>query len=409
MKEIIEQLKNRGILKDISKTEKLDILDKTAAVYTGFDPTAQSLHLGNYIHIVNLLRFKNAGYRAIALVGGATGMVGDPSFRDDERKEMSNNTLLTNKQHIKNQLESFGLEVIDNYDFYKNLGFLDFLKNNGKIINVNYMLAKESVKQRLKNGMSFTEFSYQLIQGYDFETLYRNQNVCVQLGGSDQWGNITTGLEIIKTLHGDDHKAIGITCNLLTDSNGKKIGKSYGGGSLWLDANMTSPYSLYQFLINQRDDDVEKLLNWLTLLEQDKIKEIVAKSQDDKKSRLAQKELAFHTVEIIHSTEIAKQCREISQKLFENDILNLTNEDIKLLAGFLKVVEYKGETIIDLMVNNQIVGSRREFREFLNNKALSVDTQTIEDENQYISFNHFNQSYAFLKKGKKEFILLIKK
>ncbi|QJR44100.1 tyrosine--tRNA ligase [Mycoplasma miroungirhinis] len=408
MKKVIDDLINRKILKDISNIEKLNKITTNHAIYAGFDPTAKSLHLGNFIHIINLMRFQKQGYRAIALVGGITGMIGDPSFRDSERKFLDSDTLLDNKNHIIAQLKSFGLEVIDNLDFYKNMHLADFLKLVGTKININYMLAKDSVKQRLANGMTFTEFSYQLIQGWDFKYLYENQNVCVQMGGSDQWGNITTGLELIKNFHGENHLAVAITSNLLTDSNGNKIGKSSGGGNLWLDKNLTSPYSIYQYLLNQSDSDVEKLLNWLTFLEPLKINDIYKKHLENPKLREAQKILAYETVSIIHGIEVAKQCQIISDKLFKNNILDLTLNDIKMLEGFLKTYTYNNQNFIDFIVENKILNSKREFREFLNNGALALDSQKITDENLTISFNHFDNKYAILRKGKKEFIIIKK-
>ncbi|WP_205852856.1 tyrosine--tRNA ligase [Mycoplasma phocoenae] len=408
MRKLIKDLQDREILKDVSNFDKLYSLEKSSGVYTGFDPTAKSLHLGNYITIINLMRFKNAGYKVYAIVGGVTGMIGDPSFRDSERKFLSDEELLNNKNHIIKQLQSFGLEVIDNYDFYKNMTIVDFLKTVGKHANVNYMLAKDSVKQRLENGMTFTEFTYQLFQGWDFKELYEKHNVMVQMGGSDQWGNITTGLEMIKNIHGDNHKAVALTSNLLTGSNGKKIGKSYGGGSLWLDPIMTSPYNIYQYLINQSDEDVEKLMKWLTFLTIDEISQIMTQHNENKRERIAQKRLAFETVKIIHSEQIAKQCVSVSEKLFSNTLLDLTLDDIELLKGFLKTYQYNNESVIDFMTGNKIVSSRREFREFMNNESIRYDDYIVTDENELIKFNNFENRYVLLKKNKKEFIIIEK-
>ncbi|TNK98442.1 tyrosine--tRNA ligase, partial [Mycoplasmopsis pullorum] len=209
---ILNELKNRNILKNLSSLEKMNKLENSGCgVYAGFDPTAQSLHLGNYIQIVNLLRFKQFGFDVYAILGGATGMIGDPSFRNSERKLLDQETLLFNKNKIRQQLEKFGLKVIDNYDFYKDMNIIEFLSKVGKLVNVSYMIAKDSVASRLENGLSFTEFSYQLIQGWDFLTLYKDKNVCIQFGGSDQWGNITTGLDMISTTFGNDHKAVALT------------------------------------------------------------------------------------------------------------------------------------------------------------------------------------------------------
>ncbi|TNK85313.1 tyrosine--tRNA ligase, partial [Mycoplasmopsis pullorum] len=208
---ILNELKNRNILKNLSSLEKMNKLENSGCgVYAGFDPTAQSLHLGNYIQIVNLLRFKQFGFDVYAILGGATGMIGDPSFRNSERKLLDQETLLFNKNKIRQQLEKFGLKVIDNYDFYKDMNIIEFLSKVGKLVNVSYMIAKDSVASRLENGLSFTEFSYQLIQGWDFLTLYKDKNVCIQFGGSDQWGNITTGLDLISTTFVNEHIAVAL-------------------------------------------------------------------------------------------------------------------------------------------------------------------------------------------------------
>lgn len=313
---IVEELKLRGIFKDISNYEKFLKLQKEAGVYVGFDPTAQSLHLGNYIQIVNLLRFKKHGYKTIAILGGATGMIGDPSFRDAERQLLDNETLLINKNKIKQQLEKFGIQVIDNYDFYKDMSIIDFLRNVGKLVNISYMLSKDSVSKRIEKGLSFTEFSYQLIQGWDFASLYKRENICIQFGGSDQWGNITTGLDIIATLYGKEHKAVAITANLLTDSSGNKFGKSTGGGSLWLDQYMTKPYQMYQFLLNQPDSEVEKLLKWLTFLSVEEIEKIIQEHREHPQNKLAQKSLAFEVIKDIHSELDANKAILVSELLF---------------------------------------------------------------------------------------------
>ena len=233
---VIEELKQRGIFNNISDFDKFINLREQVAIYTGFDPTASSLHLGNYVQIANLLRFKQFGYKPIAIIGGITGMIGDPSFRVSERKYLPIEEINNNKIKIKAQLEKFGITVIDNLDFYKNWTLVDFLRNIGTLVNINYLLNKESIATRLDKGLSFTEFSYQLIQGWDFKTLYDKYNVKIQLGGSDQWGNITTGLEMIRKTNGENNNAIGITANLLLDDNGNKFGKSTGGNNLWLDS-----------------------------------------------------------------------------------------------------------------------------------------------------------------------------
>ena len=409
-KELINDLKNRNILNNIANEEKLYLLDKNITVYAGLDPTAKSLHLGNYIQIATLLRFKQFGIKPIAIIGGITGMIGDPSFRSSERQYLDEKVLLENKAAIIKQLKSFDLEVIDNLDFYKGWTIVDFLRNIGTLINVNYLLNKENIATRLEQGLSFTEFSYTLLQGWDFKTLYEKYNVKIQLGGSDQWGNITTGLEMIRKLYGEKNDAVAIVANLLLDESGKKFGKSTGGGSLWLDKELTSPYSIYQFLLNQSDEKVNELLNWLTFLDVNEIKQIIIKHNENKAQRYAQKILAYEVVKDIHSKEIACQCKNISDILFSKDkkISNLTLDDISLLKGFLPLYKYNGETFIDFLKNNNIVSSNREAREFISKKTFIIDDFIVNDENTKIEFNNFSKKYAILKKGKKEFFIIQK-
>ena len=409
-KELINDLKNRNILNNIANEDKLYLLDKNISVYAGFDPTAKSLHLGNYIQIATLLRFKQFGIKPIAIIGGITGMIGDPSFRSSERQYLDEKVLLENKAAIIKQLKSFDLEVIDNLEFYKGWTIVDFLRNIGTLINVNYLLNKENIATRLEQGLSFTEFSYTLLQGWDFKTLYEKYNVKIQLGGSDQWGNITTGLEMIRKLYGEKNDAVAIVANLLLDESGKKFGKSTGGGSLWLDKELTSPYSIYQFLLNQSDEKVNELLNWLTFLDVNEIKQIIIKHNENKAQRYAQKILAYEVVKDIHSKEIACQCKNISDILFSKDkkISSLTLDDISLLKGFLSLYKYNGETFIDFLKNNNIVSSNREAREFISKKTFIIDDFIVNDENTKIEFNNFSKKYAILKKGKKEFFIIQK-
>ncbi|WP_373438577.1 tyrosine--tRNA ligase [Metamycoplasma equirhinis] len=406
-KNILEDLRQRNVLNNISSEEKFNKLTKGAGVYTGFDPTAKSLHLGNYVQILTLLRFKKYGFNSFAILGGITGMIGDPSFRKSERKFLDTKTLEENKQAIKSQLERFGLSVVDNYEFYKNWTLVDFLTNVGKLVNVNYLLEKDSIATRLKTGLTFTEFSYQLLQGWDFKTVFENNNVKIQVGGSDQWGNITTGLEFIRKIHGEAADAIAVTTNLLVDENGVKFGKSTGGGSLWLDPKMTSPYSIYQFLLNQPDAKIEEYLKWLTFLEIDEIEKIMHDHKLDKSKRIAQRTLAYEIVKDIHSKSIAEKCIKISESLFSKDQRNLDAEDIKMLEGFLNSYSVpKNSSFIEFIKSSSICTSNREIREFIKNKAFKIDGNIVEDENQMIEFSKYNKKYALLKKGKKEFIIL---
>lgn len=408
IEQLIQQLKNRNIIKDITNEEKISKIKEGDGIYIGFDPTAESLHLGNYIPISLLRRFRLAGVKTYAVLGGATGMIGDPSFKESERKLLDNETLERNKKCIKMQLEAFGLEVIDNYDFYKDMNVLHFLRDVGKHINVNYMLAKENIATRLETGISFTEFTYTLLQGYDFSQLYKNNNIKIQAGGSDQWGNITTGLELIRKFYGDND-ALGITLNLLLDSSGKKFGKSVGG-AIWLDANRTSAYAMYQYLLNQKDEDVEKLLNWYTFLDDKEINKIMEYSKIDPKKKLAQKMLALEVTGDIHGKSAARNAKEISEILFESTkpLIEITVEQLESMQNDLPVFDNQNQKrkLIDLLVDANICSSKREAREFLNQGSIMVDDEVKKDENEEIFPRNFGFKYFIVKKGKRNFYII---
>ncbi|WP_338583091.1 tyrosine--tRNA ligase [Mycoplasmopsis cynos] len=405
---IINDLKDRGILKDITNIEKFQNIDSQAFIYSGFDPTAKSLHLGNYIQISVLLRLKKAGINVIALVGGATGIIGDPSFRSSERVMLDDKEILNNKLSIIKQLQKFDLKVIDNFDFYNNMSILDFLKNVGTLININYLLSKDSITSRLDNGLSFTEFTYSLIQGWDFYKLYKDYNVYGQFGGSDQWGNITTGLEIISKKEGANHKGFAFTTNLLTDQTGKKFGKSTGGGSLWLNPELTKPYQMYQFLLNQPDEEVEKLLKWLTFLELSEIDKIIKEHNLDPKKRHAQKQLAYQIIKDIHGQNEANASKSLSSILFDKDldISKISINDIELIMSELKVLEVKkNENLIESLIELKVVKSKREAREFIEKGAIKLNLKSI-DESQKNYSEFFDNYYAILHIGKKNIYLL---
>ena len=408
IKNLIIDLKKRDIINNITKEDKIANLKPSDGIYIGFDPTATSLHLGNYIQIMLLKRFQKAGLKAYALLGGATGMIGDPSFKATERLLLDAKTLEENKFAIKYQLESFGLTVIDNYDFYKDMSIIDFLRNIGKQINVNYLINKDTIASRLETGISFTEFSYSLLQGNDFLTLYNQHQIKIQAGGSDQWGNITTGLELIRKNHGETD-AFGITINLLTDGNGNKFGKSVAG-AIWIDEAKTSSFSLYQFLLNQPDDQVEKLLKWLTYLELDEIDKIMFYHQQNPKQKLAQKMLALYVVQDLHGKTRANDAKEITEILFESTkpITELSEQQFELLLRDLPVFDNQNQkrTILDLLVSAKICSSRREAREFLNQGAISVDGQIKKDETEELFPRHFGFKYFIIKKGKKYFYII---
>ena len=406
--EILKELRKRKILKAVTNDNKLKQLQKGAGVYIGFDPTAESLHLGNYIQIALLLRMKNAGYNAIAIIGTATASIGDPAGRKKERQILSKSEIAHNSSKIKKQLEKFGLKVIDNKQFYNDLELIPFLRKIGKIINLNYMINKEVVSSRLETGISFTEFTYQLLQGYDFYKLYKNYNIKVQMGGSDQWGNITTGIELIRKIEGNKNFALGIITNLMTTSQGEKFGKTQGN-AIWIDKSLTSPYSLYQYLLNTSDRDLETLFNWLTFLSSSKIKTILEIHKNDPSQKHGQKELAKSIVQDIHSDKDYKEALKVTKILFTSDLAkDLSQDQIQLLKKSIPIANQEGDDLQDFFTKNKIFESRREVREAINNQTLLINGQKI----QIASFNYNPKTFLskpkIIKKGKKHFFLAIK-
>lgn len=408
LEKLISDLKSRNIINNISNEGKINSIKDGDGIYIGFDPTAESLHLGNYIPILILKRFQKIGLKSFAIIGGATGMIGDPSFKDAERILLDDKTVIKNKLEIKKQLELFNLIVIDNFDFYSNMSFLDFLRDVGKNITVNYMMAKDSVSSRIETGLSFTEFSYQLIQGNDFKILYDKHNIKIQAGGSDQWGNITTGLELIRKSFGENN-ALGITLNLLTDSNGNKFGKSVGQ-PIWLSKDKTSPFSMYQYLVNIMDIDVEKLLKWYTFLSIKEIESEMILHNDNKSAKRAQKLLAFEVTKDIHGEEEANRAKEITAILFESKktINSLSLTDIESIKNDIPFYDNKNmkTTLIELLVNSKIASSKREAREFISSKTISIDGNVETNEIYEIIPINFGGKYLLIKKGKRSYFLI---
>ncbi|MGL6124902.1 MAG: tyrosine--tRNA ligase [Metamycoplasmataceae bacterium] len=408
MTKLINDLKSRNIINNITSEEKIKNIKSGDGIYIGFDPTAESLHLGNYIPITILKRFQNAGLKAFAVIGGATGMIGDPSFKDSERVLLSDETVNKNKTEIKKQLELFNLNVIDNFDFYKDVSFLNFLRDVGKNITVNYMMAKDSVSSRIETGLSFTEFSYQLIQGNDFKVLYEKYNIKIQAGGSDQWGNITTGLELIRKTFGEND-ALGITLNLLTDSNGNKFGKSVGN-PIWISKERTSAFSMYQYLVNINDEDVEKLLKWYTFLSVEIIQKEMVLHNENRSLKRAQKLLAFEVTKDIHGEKEANKAIEITSILFESNkpIKSLTLNDIESIKNDIPYYDNNKQkiTILELLINSKISTSKREAREFISSNTIFIDGEVVTNENIEILPKNFNNKYLFIKKGKRSYLLV---
>jgi tyrosyl-tRNA synthetase len=428
-KNFVEELKWRGMLHDIMpETEELLTSGEIVSGYIGFDPTADSLHVGSLAQIMTLLLFQKAGHKPIALVGGATGMVGDPSGKSQERNLLDEETLQKNLEGIKKQLSKFldfncganSAEIVNNYDWFKNFSFLDFIREAGKHITVNYMMAKDSVKKRIsgeeREGMSFTEFSYQLIQGYDFYHLWKEKNVKLQMGGSDQWGNITTGTELIRRKAGG--KAFALTTQLIKKADGTKFGKTESG-NVWLDAEKTSPYQFYQFWLNTSDEDAKSYIRIFTLLEKEEIEKLEEEHNKAPHLRILQKALAKDVTIRVHSNEAYQMAVEASEILFgkgtEESLRKLSEKDF--LTVFSGVPQFQiskkeleeGINIIELLATNcPVFPSKGEARKMLQGGGVLLNKNKIEDVNFVVTTsNLINNKYLLAQKGKKNYFLII--
>lgn len=410
--DFFNELKERGIINNITNEKKLNDFfnKKDKALYIGFDPTAVSLHLGNYVAISMLKRFKENGFETYAIVGGATGMIGDPSGKASERVLLNPETIKKNMQGIEKQLVKFsGAKIFNNYEIYKDMNVLEFLRDVGKSINVNHVLEREIVKKRLETGISFTEFTYSIIQGYDFYYLYKNKNISLQLGGSDQWANITAGVDYIRKQVGEENTACGMTLNLLTKSDGTKFGKSEKG-AIYLDKELTSPYEMYQFLINQSDADIEKLFKFLSFKPIKEINKLIDNHKKEPFKKLAQKELANELVTTIHGEEELKNALRISECIFTNQIDKLNEKELKI--AFKSVPSYESakdsNNIVDLLVEAKIVDSKRIARELIDGKSIYVNNKLIDSYETIIDkANGYNKEFTIIRKGKKNYFLII--
>ena len=369
-----EELNYRGLVKDVAGEDigkKLD--NEKISFYWGTDPTADSLHIGHYSSLVTAKRLANAGHKPILLVGGATGLIGDPR-PTAEREIISYEKLNENKEKLKKQVKKLvgeNVEVVDNYDWTKEFDYITFLRDIGKYINVNYMLNKDIIARRLESGITYAEFSYTLIQGNDFLHLFENKNCSMQVAGSDQWGNITTGIDLIRKKTGKE--AYGFTMPLVLDANGNKFGKSEGN-ALWLDIEKTSSYELYQYLINASDELVEDYLKIFTFFTKEEIENIMKKHLEHPELRTAQKTLGHEIVKDIHGLEEANRAVKISEALFSGNVKDLTEKEINDVFKGAPSIEIEGEmTLLDLLVNNNIASSRREAREFLSAGSFTIN------------------------------------
>lgn len=399
---LVEELKWRGLIKDISSPDLEEKLNKGGLTfYIGTDPTADSLHVGHLSSFLISKRLKDAGHTPILLVGGGTGMIGDPR-PTTERAMISKQEVNTNFEKLKAQVEKiFGFEVVNNNDWYKDINVIDFLRDYGKYFNVNYMLDKDIIRRRLDSGITYTEFSYMILQALDFKYLHEHKNVNLQCAGSDQWGNITAGIDLIRKSTGDE--VYGFTMPLVTDSQGKKFGKSEGN-ALWLDKEKTSSYKLYQFFTNVEDSMVIDYLKIYTFLSKEEIEEYERKNNEHPELRQAHKALARQIITFLHGKEEYERAVNLADHLFNNKFSDLTKQDIEELFGNEQIKEVQaGQTIADLAVNIGAASSKREAREFIGNGAISVNGQKVTDTNQIISEEMFiGGTYIIVKRGKKK-------
>jgi tyrosyl-tRNA synthetase len=418
---LIAELKWRGMIQDIMPgTEDLLSKEKVAG-YIGFDPTAESLHIGSLVPILLLVHLQKAGHKPVALVGGATGMVGDPSGKSEERNLLDHETLNINLKGIQSQLEKYldfnqtlpnSAELVNNYDWFKDFNFLDFIRDIGKHITVNYMMAKDSVKKRLEGttGMSFTEFSYQLVQGYDFYWLYKNRNCKIQMGGSDQWGNITTGAELIRRKTGGE--AFAFTCPLITKSDGGKFGKTEKG-NIWLDPEKTSPYQFYQFWLNAADADAEKWIKIFTFLGENDIRNLISEHHLDPAERHLQKTLAKEVTVFIHGEAAFESAKMTTEKLFVQPVAasDMSEADLHALEGIIQLsypMEQlrQGVDLVRFLADSGTLTSRGEARKLVQNGGISVNRNKVDLQFIVGTGSLLHDKYILIQKGKKNFYLV---
>lgn len=412
---IIDDLERRGLLDNFSDEERVKkLFDTPQTVYCGFDPSAKSLQLGNFIMINILQRLQKAGHRVIAMLGGATGMIGDPSGKKSERKFLTPDQVMENAECIRNQLAKYidtsdpekGL-IINNYDWWSKTNVLSYLRDYGKNFQIGYMLAKDIVRSRLEVGISYAEFSYMILQAGDFDHLYQDYHCTMQFGGGDQWGNLTTALDFVKKKEGSNCGAEVFSFKLITDSQGKKFGKSESG-ALYLDPTMTTPYHIYQYFMNVSDADVLKYLYIFDDRPVEEIDEIYRKHLEHPELRFGQKELSRVIVTKLHGEEVAAECEKMSVALFTDSFTGLSEQGLRDLTEGLVVLPCESEiSLLDALINTKLASSKREAREFISNGAVKVNGEKIND----LSFvirkeNSLQGGYIFLKRGKKLYAAL---
>jgi tyrosyl-tRNA synthetase len=413
MENVIDDLNYRGLIEQYSNEDNVrKLLSEKQTIYCGFDPSAASMHLGNFVMISTLMRLQRAGHRIIAVVGGGTGMIGDPSGKSKERNLQNEDTLRANTESIKNQLERFldlsdpakGM-IVNNYDWLGPMTTLDFLRDYGKFFSINYMLSKEIVASRLEAGISFTEFSYQILQSIDFLTLYRKYGCKIQIGGNDQWGNLTSGLELIRKLEGDNAPCEVMTAHLLLRSDGKKFGKSEQG-ALFLDPKLTSPYQLYQYFINCTDEDAVKYLKVLTFLPKEEIEDVARDHIAHPGERIAQKKLAYEVTSEIHGKAAAEEAIKMSGALFSGDVASLSEDEIVELLGSLKFPLDGAKSLVDLLIAVGAAPSKTQARTFIEQNSVSINGEKATDPAKvYGPSEAMFGKYLIIRRGKKNYYL----
>ncbi|MBP6687518.1 MAG: tyrosine--tRNA ligase [Lacibacter sp.] len=420
---LIDELRWRGMIQDIMPGTEEQLKKEMTTAYIGFDPTADSLHIGSLVPILLLVHLQKAGHKPIALVGGATGMIGDPSGKSQERNLLNEETLNKNVAGVKAQLEKFldfdaskanAAEMANNYDWFKNISFIDFLRDTGKHITINYMMAKDSVKKRIESevGLSYTEFAYQMMQGYDYYWLYENKNCKLQMGGSDQWGNITTGTELIRRKANGE--AFAFTCPLIKKADGTKFGKTEQG-NVWLDSTKTTPYQFYQFWLNASDADAEGWIKIFTFLTKEEVDGLISEHQSDPGKRILQKRLAEDVTNFVHGEEDLKNAIETTAKLFANQTASAESLSIEDLEGMEGVVKFdfaatklqEGIDVVSFLAETTIFPSKGEARKTVQGGGVSINRKKIEAIDMTIDTSLLLHSkYLLVQKGKKNYYLI---
>ncbi|MDY0101224.1 MAG: tyrosine--tRNA ligase [Bacilli bacterium] len=414
MKNIIDDLNYRGLIKDYSNEDELrKLLSSPQTIYCGFDPSAASMHIGNFVMILLLMRLQKAGHRVLAVVGGGTGMIGDPSGKSKERNLLDLKQLENNTKSVRDQLARFiNLEdetkglLVNNYEWLNQITLLEYLRDYGKYFPINYLLNKEIIKSRMDVGISYTEFSYNILQAIDFLKLYQMYGCRIQIGGSDQWGNLTSGLELIRKVEGHETLVGVMTSHLIVNSEGQKFGKSEAG-AIYLDENLTSPYQMYQYFINVSDVDAARYLKVFTFLSKEEIEEVTKKHQEDLSQRFAQKKLAFEITRLIHSQEKAQEAEETSEALFKQEFQKMNEKQLQEVLGHLEV-EIDEKTILeDALIKVGAAKSKREAREFLSNGSILLNGEKVYDSALVLEKKDaYYHQYFVLRRGKKNYYLI---